>query len=100
MRGVEMEKSSNRAFQKELAYFNSCRLQPSLPSSDWNSRWNETEKLRLGEEVFLEEQRSGISDRAREAPTEPLSYMQWFEELALSGPGQGDPLFEWLEHEC
>jgi len=51
--------------------------------------------LRL-EGGFLEELRGEIADRAAEAPTDPDGFIAWFEHLAATGPGQGDPLFPWL----
>jgi hypothetical protein len=95
-----MLKSSSRKFQIELARFNSRRLLPALPSSDWINEQIETGRMLRDEGIFLEEQRSEISDRAKEAPTERLKFMEWFEELTISGPGQGDSLFDWLEYEC
>ena len=49
---------------------------------------------------FLESLRAQVSDWASEAPSEAASFVSWFEELEQSGPGQHDPLFDWLEHEA
>ena len=34
--------------------------------------------------------------RAATAPTDVQGFVDWFEALNESGPGQGDPLFGWL----
>ena len=49
---------------------------------------------------FLENSRKAIEVRAAEAPSRPSEFIEWFEELKESGPGQNDPLFPWLAEEC
>ena len=49
---------------------------------------------------FLEELRSEVAAEASEAPTDPDGFVAWFEHLKEVGPGQGDPLFPWLEAEA
>lgn len=51
--------------------------------------------LRL-EGGFLEELRQEVTDEAASAPTDPDGFIEWFEGLKQTGPGQGDPLFPWL----
>lgn len=51
--------------------------------------------LRL-EGAFLEELRDEVADKAAEAPTDVAGFVQWFEDLQVTAPGQGDPLFPWL----
>ncbi|HJZ84687.1 MAG TPA: iron-containing redox enzyme family protein [Polyangia bacterium] len=53
--------------------------------------------MRIQEEQFLDAFRRPIAERARRAPADPDGFVAWFEELRASGPGQGDPLFPWLE---
>ncbi|WP_240345010.1 iron-containing redox enzyme family protein [Novosphingobium sp. THN1] len=52
--------------------------------------------MRYLETSFLEELRAEVVDRAREAPTDVDGFVEWFEGLKQTGPGQGDPLFPWL----
>lgn len=49
---------------------------------------------------FLEELRMDIIGDASFAPTDPDGFIQWFEDLKETGPGQGDPLFPWLAEEA
>ena len=37
-----------------------------------------------------------VRERAVQAPRTPDGFIRWFEDLRVSGPGQGDPLFPWL----
>jgi len=48
------------------------------------------------ERAFLAREVAAVHDRARQAPRDGASFVEWFEELKYSGPGQGDPLFGWL----
>lgn len=52
------------------------------------------------EGAFLEELRTEVSAEAAAAPSDPDGFLDWFEELKQSGPGQGDPLFPWLAQEA
>ncbi|MCZ4343137.1 iron-containing redox enzyme family protein [Sphingomonadaceae bacterium G21617-S1] len=84
------------SFQRGLAHWNRERLQPRLPDTDWNMLLDrDTRMLRL-ERGFIQELRAGIVDDAAQAPTDPDSFIAWFEHLKEAGPGQGDPLFPWL----
>jgi hypothetical protein len=55
------------------------------------------QRLELG---FLEQLRGDVKERAAAAPTDPDGFVAWFEELEASGPGQHDPLFDWIEHQA
>ncbi len=41
-----------------------------------------------------------MSQRALEAPQSADGFVEWFEDLKNTGPGQGDPLFPWLAQEA
>jgi len=84
------------SFQQQLAYWNRRRLAPDFPSDDWQQRIaRDATMLRL-EGGFLEELRAEVIDEAARAPTDPDGFIEWFEALKDSGPGQGDPLFPWI----
>jgi pyrroloquinoline quinone (PQQ) biosynthesis protein C len=86
--------------QQRLAQWNRRRLEPRFPDDDWDGAIDrEGEMLRL-EGRFLEDLRSAVAPRARQAPSEPASFVAWFEGLERTGPGQDDALFAWLEHEA
>jgi len=48
------------------------------------------------ERTFLEELRADVLLQAAQAPSGASEFVDWFEELEGSGPGQHDPLFDWL----
>ncbi len=78
--------------QQRLAHWNRKRLEPGFPDDvDCNS----LEMFRLEGEL-LEALRSGVHKVAAGVPTTAEAFVQWFEELKATGPGQNDPLFPWL----
>ena len=90
----------NDVFQQRLAHWNRERLAPAFPSSDWQARIAEDAAMLRLEGGFVEELREEIEARAADAPTDPDGFVEWFEELLNTGPGQGDPLFPWLAEEA
>ena len=87
-------------FQRGLARWNRARLAPGFPDSDWpGARERDGRMIRL-EGEFLDYLRSQIADEAAGAPTDPDGFLAWFEALRDHGPGQNDPLFQWLAEEA
>jgi len=86
----------NDSFQQRLAHWNRQRLAPAFPHDGWRETLdNDTVMLRL-EGAFFEELRAEVVPEARAVPTDPDGFVEWFEGLKATGPGQGDPLFPWL----
>jgi hypothetical protein len=87
--------------QRALDAFNKWRLRPALPGADDeegdgpSAAENRSRELR-----YVESERARVSDRAAGAPDQPDAFVAWFEELRATGPGQHDPLFDWLETEA
>ncbi|MDP9150052.1 MAG: iron-containing redox enzyme family protein [Myxococcota bacterium] len=54
-------------------------------------------ELRRLELAFVEGERARVRALAGEAPQDADAFVAWFESLRAWGPGQDDPLFEWLE---
>lgn len=77
-----------------LAHFAQRRLRPALPDSQIHQPGDL--RLRALETAFLEEERQNVAQLAAAAPEEPQQFVEWFETLRETGPGQGDPLFPWL----
>jgi hypothetical protein len=77
-----------------LAYFAQRRLRPAFPDAPHD---DEEPQLRALEAAFLEEEREKVSEEAARAPRDAQGFVEWFEALRERGPGQGDPLFPWLE---
>ncbi len=79
-----------------LAALNRKRLTPRLPDGDDTDDFTSA----LAEEAaFLDAARRKVMAAASAAPTDARSFVAWFEELAATGPGQGDSLFPWLATE-
>jgi hypothetical protein len=88
-----------QGFQERLSHWNRQRLAPAYPG-DWEERFQQDQVMLRLEHGFVEELRSQIRDRAAQAPTDPDGFIQWFEALEQSGPGQHDALFPWLAEEA
>ncbi|MFN3726290.1 MAG: iron-containing redox enzyme family protein [Allosphingosinicella sp.] len=102
-RWEEQKRSSqflNDAFQQGLAKWNRRRLAPGFPCNDWQLQMDEDHRMQRLEGAFLEELRAEVAPRAAQAPTDVEGFLAWFEDLQVTGPGQGDPLFPWLVREA
>lgn len=86
--------------QRELARLNHLRLTPARPTDDWRATLDDELALRRRELAFLEAKRAEVAPLAARAPDRPDAFVRWFEDLRITGPGQGDPLFPWLAHEA
>jgi Iron-containing redox enzyme len=79
-----------------LAAFNRKRLSPGEPSIDWQADiWNAI-PIQIAEGQFLEQERNKIQSLAAEAPSDAQGFLEWFQSQKDIGPGQFDPLFDWL----
>ena len=84
------------SFQRGLAHWNRERLEPGFPSDDWQRTFERDVRMERLQGAFLEELRAEVVDEAAQAPTDVNGFIDWFEGLKATGPGQGDPLFPWL----
>lgn len=83
-----------------LARWNHERLAPRAPGPDWLAELSrDTRMLRL-EGSFVEAFRAHIAPLVEDAPEDPDGFIAWFEALKETGPGQYDPLFDWLASEA
>ena len=88
------------AVQQRLAHWNQKRLAPRLPDRGWTDALERERESLLLENLLLEELRSQAAQTAEAAPLNSADFVAWFEDLKLNGPGQGDPLFPWLENQA
>ncbi|MCE7798720.1 iron-containing redox enzyme family protein [Sphingobium sufflavum] len=88
------------SFHQKLAHWNRKRLAPQFPTDDWSAILDRDMGMMRLEGNFVEELRALVAQDAKEAPTDPDGFIAWFEALLANGPGQGDPLFPWLEQEA
>lgn len=85
-----------QTFHRELARFNVARIAVATPSPGWQGALHQELDYRLAEGQYLEALRTEVAEMAASAPTGGEEFAQWFEALALIGPGQQHPLFDWL----
>jgi hypothetical protein len=83
-------------FQRGLARWNRARLVPAFPEEDWPGAQALDERMRRQEGDFIDSLRAQVAAEAACVPTGPDGFIDWFERLRETGPGQGDPLFQWL----
>jgi hypothetical protein len=84
------------SLHKRLAHWNHRRLAVGTPTADWRDDIFEESEMRLLEGAFIEGARREVSEQAAKAPSAPDAFIAWFEALKTDGPGQFDPLFDWL----
>ena len=83
-------------FQEELSHWNRRRLSPGFPEEMTGERFDLDRRMLRLEHGFINELRAEIKEEAAQAPVDATGFLQWFENLKQSGPGQNDPLFPWL----
>jgi hypothetical protein len=85
---------------EELRKLNEGRLQPTYDRIQWRDTLAKESERRVLEDEFLETAREEIAERAATAPGDHNAFLSWFLELRAIGPGQHDPLFDWLESQA
>jgi hypothetical protein len=95
-RGISRLAHDPVSLHHSLSSFNARRLAPALPTPDWRYWHSLDSDMAVIEGEWLEEEREAQGERAAAAPSEPEGFLVWFEALKQTGPGQGDPLFDYL----
>lgn len=85
-----------KLFHLALNVLARSRLAPELPTPDWESDLDRDHLVARAEGRFLEAERAKIMPLAAQAPEGPEQFVQWFDGLRETGPGQFDPLFDFL----
>ena len=88
------------ALHRRLAHWNHRRLDAGLPSDDWRADLREELEMRTLEGGWVESLRAEVADVVADVPTDAEGFLAWFEALKATGPGQYDPLFDWLAEEA
>jgi hypothetical protein len=83
-------------FQRGLARWNRARLVPAFPDEGWPAADEHDARMRRHEGEFLDALRAEVASAAAGVPRDPGGFIAWFESLRETGPGQSDPLFQWL----
>jgi hypothetical protein len=92
----ELEGPRFAAFQIELTRYNARRLQPGLPERAAKDEIDEEAAVARAEICFVESLLCAIAPLADNVPRDAADFIEWFEALKETGPGQDDPLFPWL----
>ncbi len=83
-------------FHQALAHFNAARMSVGKPSSDWEVDLQRDLQWRVKEGHYLEGLRHQVAPLIAAHTGDTDHFVAWFEALALTGPGQQHPLFDWL----
>jgi hypothetical protein len=86
--------------QQRLARWNHRRLAPAFPDENWSTQRSEEQRMLELERQFLDALRQDVHEEAAAAPADPRQFVAWFEGLEKTGPGQHDPLFDWLANDA
>jgi hypothetical protein len=81
---------------RDLAHWNHQRLSPDVPHADWHKELKQQCAMLMLEGTWIETLREEVFEQAQAAPRRPEAFVEWFEDLKVTGPGQDDPLFPWL----
>ncbi|RQO46285.1 hypothetical protein DBV14_22695 [Variovorax sp. KBW07] len=90
----------NTQFHRRLAKFNAGRLGLGTPSPQWQDDLASEHGFRLMEGHWLESLRATVQSKAAGAAGNAAHFIEWFQALEHTGPGQQHPLFDWLAHEA
>lgn len=96
MTQVAGDSFDDAALHAELLSLNEERFQPRIAHVDWPHTMTSEVERRMLEETFLQRARAEVASRAGRAPADAAEFVAWFEQLEKDGPGQHDPLFDWL----
>lgn len=86
------------SLHRSLYELNVRRLRPADPSAPFDPEADVP--VLHAEERYLRAERDAVRERAAGAPSEPKAFVAWFAALRVDGPGQHDPLFDWLAEEA
>lgn len=91
-----IHKPLSETFQRRLARFNKGRLAPRFPDDDSAKALEQESVTRRLETSFVEAERAAVAGQLVTVPRGAEAFVEWFEQLEETGPGQGDALFPWL----
>jgi hypothetical protein len=97
---LTLSDSAAQALHLKLAHWNHRRLGPSPPHDAWAEELDEERDMKGLEASWVESFRAAIAETASQAPQDVDGFEVWFKALEVDGPGQNDPLFDWLAAEA
>ena len=93
---AELQGPAFERFHVELAKYNGRQLEPRFPDETWREELDDHAEVSRAEGEYVEAVRREIAPLVADIPSEVDDFIEWFEELKHTGPGQGDALFPWL----
>lgn len=84
------------ALHLQIARWNHRRLAVQTPHDGWSADLDADVRMLKLEGAFVEAFRARIAPIAAQVPRDADGFVAWFEGLRDAGPGQWDPLFDWL----
>ena len=97
---MNMTQGAVERVHRRLAAWNHQRLSPQAPRPDWLEALDEERQMRELEGRWIEGFRQEIAAQAAAAPADVDGFTDWFNALEQNGPGQHDPLFDWLARDA
>ena len=92
------ETALQRRLARHLRHCLTPRVEEDIERQHWSPAAVELQDfLRREQRLAAELVRSLPSPVPSSMPYDPDAFIAWFEDLEIHGPGQGDPLFSWLE---
>ena len=85
-------------FHRQLAHFNVARIAVATPVPGWLESLGVELDYRIAEIRYLEGLRLQVAPLLLQLPASTDAFIDWFEQLAVRGPGQQHALFDWLAH--
>ena len=89
-----------RRLHLALAQWNRRRLAVQTPHEGWAREIDEDCRMLRLEGRFIEAFRARVAPHVAEVPSDADGFIAWYEALKDDGPGQWDPLFDWLAAEA
>jgi Iron-containing redox enzyme len=90
------ESSEVETLHRRLTRRGQQRLRPVLTPELTSASLAAELSDRHAEEDFVAAERAAVAPLLRDVPADADGFVEWFEDLRRTGPGQGDALFPWL----
>ena len=87
-------------FHQRLAAFNVLRIAPAPPTPRWLLNLETEFEYRVAEGHYLEALRTQVAASLPVHNVGTDRFIDWFESLAIKGPGQQHHLFDWLARDA
>ncbi len=93
---MRLRAARSKTFHTGLAKYNARQLEPRFPEAAWREELDDYGRVARAEGEYIEAVRREIEPFVADIPSDVDDFIEWFEQLEETGPGQGDPLFPWL----